>query len=103
MVKRLLLTTVFLLSLTLSLFAQRTTDKLDRGLVAVPGSSGGTLESWRIFDCSHISIFLYVYMSFGISRRPSRPSCWRYFSNSASLHLTKWPGVISRNDGLSVE
>ena len=49
MVKRLLLTTVFLLSLTLSLFAQRTTDKLDRGLVAVPGSSGGTLVSWRIF------------------------------------------------------
>lgn len=29
--------------------AQRVTDKLERGLVAVPGSSGGTFVSWRIF------------------------------------------------------
>ena len=29
--------------------AQRVTDKLDRGLVAVPGSSGGNFVSWKIF------------------------------------------------------
>ena len=40
---------VMLLALcTLSSHAQRTTDKLDRGLVAVPSGSS-TLVSWRIF------------------------------------------------------
>lgn len=32
-----------------SVKAQRTTDKLDRGLVIVPGESGGNFISWRIF------------------------------------------------------
>lgn len=35
---------------TIGAFAQRTTDKLDRGIVAVPSNSGGGyLVSWRIF------------------------------------------------------
>lgn len=38
------------LAATAGVFAQRTTDKLDRGLVAVPSNSGGGyLVSWRIF------------------------------------------------------
>lgn len=47
MEKRLLLL-ISLLCLTLSMSAQRTTDKLDRGLVAVPSTSG-SFVSWRIF------------------------------------------------------
>lgn len=38
-----------LLGVVLGVQAQRTTDKLDRGLVAVPSSSGGNFVSWRVF------------------------------------------------------
>ena len=46
--KRLLLATVILFSTIVNLSAQRTTDLLDRGLVAVPSGSG-SFVSWRIF------------------------------------------------------
>ncbi|MBQ9672409.1 MAG: autotransporter-associated beta strand repeat-containing protein [Prevotella sp.] len=46
--KKLLLLTLMLLALVTSANAQRTTDKLDRGLVAVPSGSG-SFVSWRIF------------------------------------------------------
>ena len=35
--------------ITVGVVAQRVTDKLDRGLVAVPGASGGNFVSWKIF------------------------------------------------------
>ena len=44
---------IFLMLMLMAAFttmsAQRTTDKLDRGLVAVPGQSGGNFVSWKIF------------------------------------------------------
>lgn len=40
---------LLLVCISTLLHAQRTTDKLDRGLVAVPASSGGCFISWRIF------------------------------------------------------
>ena len=46
--KKFLLFTALLLTSVLTAFAQRTTDKLDRGLVAVPVGSG-SFVSWRIF------------------------------------------------------
>lgn len=46
--KKLLLLTTVLLTLVTSASAQRATDKLDRGLVAVPSGSG-SFVSWRIF------------------------------------------------------
>ena len=46
--KKLFLLTTMLLALATSANAQRTTDKLDRGLVAVPSGSS-TFVSWRIF------------------------------------------------------
>ena len=48
MMKKLFLLTALLLTLVTSASAQRTTDKLDRGLVAVP-SGNGSFVSWRIF------------------------------------------------------
>ncbi len=45
---RKIFTLIFLLALTVSASAQRQTDKLDRGLVAVP-SGNGAFVSWRIF------------------------------------------------------
>ena len=46
--KRLILTALVGL-MTVGACAQRMTDKVDRGLVAVPGTSGGNFVSWRIF------------------------------------------------------
>ncbi len=46
--KRILFTLIASAVITTSLTAQRTTDKLDRGLVAVP-SGTGSFVSWRIF------------------------------------------------------
>jgi len=46
--KRFYLLTFFLLLFSCVAFAQRSTDRLDRGLVAIP-SDGGNFISWRIF------------------------------------------------------
>lgn len=46
--KQLLIALVVLFALTNSVSAQRVTDKLDRGLVAIPSGSG-SFVSWRIF------------------------------------------------------
>lgn len=46
--RRLLLTMTALIFMTAGMMAQRATDKLDRGLVAVP-SGTGSFVSWRIF------------------------------------------------------
>ena len=46
--KRFFLLTFFLSAFTVVTFAQRSTDRLDRGLVAIPSNSGNFI-SWRIF------------------------------------------------------
>ncbi len=53
---------ILLLSSTLAAFAQRITDRLDRGLVAVPASSGsGNLVSWRIFAEEYYDVTYNLY------------------------------------------
>ncbi|MCR4602642.1 MAG: autotransporter-associated beta strand repeat-containing protein, partial [Prevotella sp.] len=47
--KKLLLAFAAMCMMSLGLQAQRVTDKLDRGLVAVPASGTGNFVSWRIF------------------------------------------------------
>ncbi|MBR6132192.1 MAG: hypothetical protein IKQ20_10085, partial [Bacteroidales bacterium] len=41
--------------------AQRVTDKLDRGLVAVPSSTSGNLVSWRIFAEEYYGVTYNLY------------------------------------------
>ena len=50
---------MFVMALTMS--AQRHTDKLDRGLVAVPGSSGGYFVSWRVFGEEYYGVTYNLY------------------------------------------
>ena len=47
--RKLILTALLLSLISLTCSAQRKTDKLDRGIVAVPANGGGTLVSWKIF------------------------------------------------------
>ena len=48
-------------AMTLSAGAQRVVDKLDRGIVAVPGRSGGNLVSWRIFGSEYFDVEYNLY------------------------------------------
>jgi len=58
--KRLSLLLVLLLGLLQSSMAQRVTDKLDRGLVAVPSGSGN-LVSWRVFAEEYYGVTYNLY------------------------------------------
>ena len=59
---RKLLTITLLLTLAMTVSAQRTTDRLDRGLVAVPATSGsGNLVSWRIFGEEYYDVTYNLY------------------------------------------
>jgi len=60
MTKKLL--TIVLLFIATATFAQRTTDLLDRGLVAVPAASGsGNLVSWRVFAEEYYDVTYNLY------------------------------------------
>ncbi len=59
---RKLLTITLMLTLTINLSAQRTTDKLDRGLVAVPATTGGgNMVSWRVFGEEYYDVTYNLY------------------------------------------
>ena len=58
--KRILSMAVLLLVMQLG-FAQRQTDKLDRGLVAVPSSTSGNLVSWRIYGEEYYGVTYNLY------------------------------------------
>lgn len=59
--KKVIMTVALVLAL-LPAAAQRTTDKLDRGLVAVPATSGGgNLVSWRVFGEEYYDVTYNLY------------------------------------------
>lgn len=60
MIRRLFLLTLFVLSVSMGAFAQRQTDKLDRGLVAM-NASGGIYCSWRIFGEEYYDVTYNIY------------------------------------------
>lgn len=56
-----LLTFVLLATLSVTVLAQRVTDKLDRGLVAIPGQSGGNFISWRVLGEEYYDVTYNLY------------------------------------------
>ena len=60
MMKRTILSLVLVTVAVLG-FAQRFTDKIDRGLVAVPSSSGGNLVSWHVFGEEYYDVTYNLY------------------------------------------
>ena len=58
--KKFLLAAVLMFSVVLSVHAQRTMDKLDRGLVAVKTSSG-VFCTWRIFGEEYYDVTYNIY------------------------------------------
>ena len=58
---RFLLFSLTALVLSLPLSAQRATDRLDRGLVAMPANGSGTFVSWRIFGEEYYDVTYNLY------------------------------------------
>ena len=91
--------------------AQRTTDKLDRGLVAVPGSSGGNLVSWRIFAEEYYDVAYNLYCNGAkLNDQPLQVSNFRHAAGNASssyqvaavvrgVEQEKSPAVTRWNNG----
>ena len=74
-----------MVTVALTIQAQRTTDKLDRGLVAVPGSSGGNLVSWRIFAEEYYDVAYNLYCNgTKLNEKPLQVSNYRHTAGNAS-------------------
>ncbi|MBQ0056364.1 MAG: hypothetical protein KBT20_01795 [Bacteroidales bacterium] len=81
-------------SLLLPVSAQRQTDKLDRGLIAVPVSTGTTLVSWRILADEYYDVEYNVYRDgTKLNDAPLKVSNFTDRSGSASSSYTVRPVV----------
>ena len=81
--KRICLLTLMLSCFTLTGQAQRVTDKLDRGLVAVPASSGN-LVSWRIFAEEYYGVTYNLYANGSLLKSGLTASDFNHTSGSST-------------------
>ena len=58
--KRIILT-LFMVMTAMHGFAQRFTDKIDRGLVAVPSATSGNFVSWRVLGEEYYDVTYNLY------------------------------------------
>ena len=65
-------------------FAQRVTDKIDRGLVAVPGQSGGNFISWRVFGEEYYDVTYNLYCNGSLLAQNLELSSYTHASGTAS-------------------
>ena len=81
--KRFTLIIVCFLAIALQGFSQRVTDKLDRGLIAVPASSGN-LVSWRIFAEEYYGVTYNLYANGSLLKSGLTTSNFQHTSGSSS-------------------
>ena len=66
-------------------FAQRFTDKIDRGLVAVPANSGGgNLVSWRVFGEEYYDVTYNLYCDGTLIAKNLEKSNFQHTAGSAT-------------------
>ncbi|MBQ4028670.1 MAG: hypothetical protein II624_05845, partial [Prevotella sp.] len=83
--KRVLLSTFLLMAFTVGSFAQRTTDKLDRGLVAIPANGNGNYISWRIFGEEYYDVEYNLYCNgTKLNETPLKVSNYNHITGNAS-------------------
>ena len=78
-----------LVALTTSVFAQRRTDRLDRGLVAVPanangGSGSGNFVSWKIFGEEYYDVTYNLYCNGKLLKAGLTVSCFSHTAGNAT-------------------
>ena len=65
-------------------FAQRVTDKIDRGLVAVPSASSGNFISWRVLGEEYYDVTYNLYCNGSLLKEGLTVSNFNHSSGSAS-------------------
>lgn len=90
--KRFTLFVLLLLTVSLQGFSQRVTDKLDRGLVAVPanangGSGSGNFVSWRILADEYYDVTYNLYANGALLKSGLNVSC---YTHTAGTNTTKY-------------
>ena len=65
-------------------FAQRFTDKIDRGLVAVPSSTSGNFVSWHIFGEEYYDVTYNLYCNGTKIAENLKVSCYNHSNGNAS-------------------
>lgn len=81
--KKSILTLVLMMVATLG-FAQRFTDKIDRGLVAVPGQSGGNFVSWHVFGEEYYDVTYNLYCNGSLIAKELQVSNYSHASGNAN-------------------
>jgi len=93
--------TLLALLLTLTAAAQRTTDLLDRGLVAVPASSGGNFVSWRVFGEEYYDVTYNLYCDGSQIATGLKASCYTHTAGSAASSYQVEAVVRGKKQALS--
>ena len=83
MTRKSILTLALLTSAVLG-FAQRFTDKIDRGLVAVPGQSGGNFVSWRVLGEEYYDVTYNLYCNGSLLQEGLKVSSFSHAGGNAS-------------------
>ena len=83
MMRKSILTPVLMMVATLG-FAQRFTDKVDRGLVAVPGQSGGNFISWRVLGEEYYDVTYNLYCNGSLLKEGLKVSNYSHSGGNAS-------------------
>ncbi|MBO4906537.1 MAG: autotransporter-associated beta strand repeat-containing protein [Bacteroidaceae bacterium] len=88
--------------------AQRFTDKLDRGLVAVPanvngGSGSGNFVSWRIFGEEYYDVTYNLYCNGTLLKEGLKVSCYTHTAGTATSKYQVAAVVNGVEQGLSAE
>ena len=84
--KKFLLAAVLVFTMVLSAHAQRTMDKLDRGLVAVQ-TSGGVFCTWRIYGEEYYDVTYNIYRN-GTKLNSEPLTVSNYTDNVGLEHLS---------------
>ena len=91
--KKLSLLTLFLSFISCVAFAQRSTDRLDRGLVAIPSGSGNFI-SWRIFAEEYYDTEYNLYCNgTKLNSTPLKVSCYTHSGGNSSSSYQVAPVV----------
>lgn len=81
--KRTILTFVLVMTVTLG-FAQRFTDKIDRGLVAVPSATSGNFVSWRVLGEEYYDVTYNLYCNGTLLKEGLKVSNYNHSAGNAS-------------------
>src|SRR5574344_2519455 len=83
-------------------FAQRFTDKIDRGIVAVPGAQGGNLVSWRVLGEEYYDVTYNLYCNGALLAKNLEASNYSHSGGTSSSRYHVVP-VVKGNEATNLK